>query len=173
MNSNSIKYSYMIFLILSLAFIRLIPHAPNFTPIIALSIYAGIKFNNKYLALMVPLFSLVLSDLFIGFHSSMLAVYFCIVLNVFMGMCFYNKFNFVNYMTLSLIGSCLFFIITNFSVWVLSGMYVHTLAGLISCYILALPFFTNTIISSLFFGAGIYLVTVILEKKLFKNTAVT
>ena len=39
--------------------------------------------------------------------------------------------------------------------------------------ILALPFFTNTIISSLFFGAGIYLATVILEKKLFKNTAVT
>jgi hypothetical protein len=52
-------------------------------------------------------------------------------------------------------------------------MYVHTLAGLISCYILALPFFTNTIISSLFFGAGIYSATVILEKKLFKNTAVT
>ena len=90
MNSNSIKHSYMIFLILSLAFIRLIPHAPNFTPIIALSIYAGIKFNNKYLALMVPLFSMVLSDLFIGFHLNMLAVYFCIVLNVFMGMCFYN-----------------------------------------------------------------------------------
>ena len=76
MDKISIKYSYMIFLILSLAFIRLIPHAPNFTPIIAMSIYAGIKFNNKYLALMVPLFSMVISDLFIGLHSSMLAVYF-------------------------------------------------------------------------------------------------
>lgn len=172
MNKISIKYSYMIFLILSLAFIRFIPHAPNFTPIIAMSIYAGIKFNNKYLALMVPLFSMVISDLFIGLHSSMLAVYFCIVLNVFMGMCFYNKFTFIKYMTLSLIGSCLFFIITNFSVWVLSGMYVHTLTGLISCYILAIPFFVNTISSSLFFGGAIYLATIILEKKLFTNTAI-
>jgi len=49
MNLSFIKYSYPVILILSLAFIRLLPHAPNFTPIIAISIYAGIKFNNKYL----------------------------------------------------------------------------------------------------------------------------
>ncbi|MFL2683207.1 MAG: DUF6580 family putative transport protein [Alphaproteobacteria bacterium] len=97
MNVTSIKYSYAILLILSLALIRLVPHAPNFTPIIAISIYAGIKFNNKYLALVVPIFSMVISDFFIGFHSSMLAVYGCIVLNVFIGIFFSRKFTLIKY----------------------------------------------------------------------------
>ena len=172
MNLNSIKCSYMILLILSLAFIRLIPHAPNFTPIIAISIYAGLKFNNKYLALFVPLVSMVISDLFIGLHSSMLAVYFCIVLNVFMGMYFISKLTFMKYIYLTFLGSCIFFIVTNFSVWMMSGMYPSTLEGLMSCYILAIPFFANTISSSLFFGSIIYLITITIDKKLDKKVSV-
>ena len=164
MNLKSIKYSYAILLILSLAFIRLIPHAPNFTPIIAISIYAGIKIKNKYLALVIPILSMFLSDLFIGLHSNMLAVYFCILLNVFIGFYFSNKFSFTKYMYLSFLGACIIFIITNFSVWMLSKMYPLSIEGLISCYILALPFFHNTLASSLFFGCIIYFTTIIFEK---------
>ena len=164
MNLTSIKYSYAILLILSLTLIRLLPHAPNFTPIIAISIYAGIKFNNKYLALVVPIFSMVISDFFIGFHSSMLAVYGCIVLNVFIGIFFSRKFTLIKYIYLSFIGACIFFIVTNFSVWMLSGMYPATLEGLTSCYILALPFFQNTLISTLFFASVIFYATIIFDK---------
>ena len=164
MNLSFIKYSYPVILILSLAFIRLLPHAPNFTPIIAISIYAGIKFNNKYLALLIPILSMVISDLFIGFHSSMLAVYLCIVMNVFIGIFFIKKFTLLNYMYLSFLGACNFSIITNFSVWILSNMYPLTIEGLIMCYLLALPFFQNTLISSLFFGCLIFYTTIIFDK---------
>ena len=164
MNLSFIKYSYPVILILSLAFIRLLPHAPNFTPIIAISIYAGIKFNNKYLALLIPILSMVISDLFIGFHSSMLAVYLCIVMNVFTGIFFIKKFTLLNYMYLSFLGACNFYIITNFSVWILSNMYPLTIEGLIMCYLLALPFFQNTLISSLFFGCLIFYTTIIFDR---------
>ena len=164
MNLSFIKYSYPVILILSLAFIRLLPHAPNFTPIIAISIYAGIKFNNKYLALLIPILSMVISDFFIGFHSSMLAVYLCIVMNVFIGIFFIKKFTLLNYMYLSFIGACNFYIITNFSVWILSNMYPLTIEGLIMCYLLALPFFQNTLISSLFFGCLIFYTTIIFDR---------
>ena len=164
MNLSFIKYSYPVILILSLAFIRLLPHAPNFTPIIAISIYAGIKFNNKYLALLIPILSMVISDLFIGFHSSMLAVYLCIVMNVFIGIFFIKKFTLLNYMYLSFLGACNFYIITNFSVWILSNMYPLTIEGLIMCYLLALPFFQNTLISSLLFGCLIFYTTIIFDR---------
>ena len=169
MNSNTMKYSYGMLLILSLAFIRLVPHAPNFTPIIAIAIYAGIKFDNKYLALIVPIFSMVISDFFIGFHSSMLAVYFCIVLNVFIGIFFSKKFTLIKYMYLSFLGACVFFVITNFSVWLLSDMYPVSIQGLTSCYILALPFFQNTLFSTLFFGCIIFYTTIIFDKYIDKK----
>ena len=164
MNLSFIKYSYPVILILSLAFIRLLPYAPNFTPIIAISIYAGIKFNNKYLALLIPILSMVISDLFIGFHSSMLAVYICIVMNVFIGIFFIKRFTLLNYMYLSFLGACIFYIVTNFSVWMLSNMYPLTMEGLIMCYLLALPFFQNTLISSLFFGCLIFYTTIIFDR---------
>jgi hypothetical protein len=172
MNLSTIKYSYAIILILSLAFIRLLPHAPNFSPIIAISIYAGIKFNNKYLALVVPIFSMVVSDYFIGFHSSMLAVYFCIILNVFIGIFFSRNFTLIRYIYLSFLGACIFFIITNFSVWLLSNMYPASIEGLASCYILALPFFQNTLVSTLFFGCIIFYTTIIFDHYIDKKASV-
>ena len=43
----------------------------------------------------------------------------------------------------------MFFLITNFGVFLLG--YPHTIEGLISCYVLALPFFVNTIIGDFLF----------------------
>ena len=60
---------------------------------------------------------------------------------------------------LAVTSSVIFFVATNFAVWMFSGMYTHDAAGLFSCYVAALPFFQNSIISDLFwtavlFGAG-------------------
>ena len=58
----------------------------------------------------------------------------------------------------SLLGACLFFIITNFGVWSL-GSYGYSINGMISCYILALPFFGYSLISTFIFAAvieGVY-----------------
>ena len=65
-----------------------------------------------------------------------------------------SKFFFINILTRisgALIGACLFFLITNFGVWSL-GSYGYTLEGLVTCYILAIPFFGNTIISTILFS---------------------
>ncbi len=45
-----------------------------------------------------------------------------------------------------------FFLISNFGVWLLSGMYEKNISGLINCYIVAIPFLKNTIISTIFFS---------------------
>ena len=156
MNLSFIKYSYPVILILSLAFIRLLPHAPNFTPIIAISIYAGIKFNNKYLALLVPLVSMIISDLFIGFHSSIFVVYFALSICVLFGTFIQNKLNILNGVIGISGGVLSFYLITNFAVWYGSGMYALDFNGLITCYIMALPFLQNTILSSAIYGIAAF-----------------
>ena len=51
----------------------------------------------------------------------------------------------------SFLGAIIFFIISNFGVWFSGGLYDHTLEGLMKCYIMALPFFTNTLLSTIIF----------------------
>ena len=63
----------------------------------------------------------------------------------------------------ALIGAVIFFVITNFGVWSL-GSYGYTIEGFISCYILALPFFGNTLISTIVFSA---IIETILGRKIF------
>ena len=57
----------------------------------------------------------------------------------------------------SLAGSVLFFIVTNFGVWTFSAVtYPHTLAGLASCYVAAIPFFRNTVIGDLVYVTSLF-----------------
>ncbi len=69
----------------------------------------------------------------------------------------YFKSSLIKRISGSLIGALIFFVITNFGVWVL-GSYGYTLSGLINCYILAIPFFTYSIISTLLFSSIIEMV---------------
>ncbi len=75
---NLKKEVFPVSLILILAISRLIPHPENFTPIIAMAIMGGHVFRNFYLSFFVVLFSMLLSDFFIGFYSHMFFVYFYI-----------------------------------------------------------------------------------------------
>lgn len=59
---------------------------------------------------------------------------------------------------LTLGSSVFFFVVTNFAVWVQSGMYAHTWSGLVRCYTMALPFFRNTILGDAFYTAALFLV---------------
>ena len=76
---------------------------------------------------------------------------------------FMKQFKFVNVWIMSLLSSLLFFIVTNFGVWT-SGYYGYTLTGLITCYIMAIPFFTNTVLSTLFYGTIIKTLYEVKEK---------
>ena len=149
-NLNKIDY-INISIVLILIFSRLIPHPPNFTPVIAIAVLSNYFFKNIYMSLLVLFLSLFLSDLIIGLYSNMLLVYLSVLV---VALIFFKNFKSVNYKNLffaSFIGSLIFFLISNFGVWVLGSLYEKNLQGLIECYVLAIPFFKNTFLSTLFY----------------------
>ena len=160
---------FPISLILILTFSRLIPHPPNFTPIIAIAIMSGYFFRNIYLSLFVMLFSMLLADVFIGFYYNMIFVYLTLFLITFIFFNISNKINSKNLLICSLTGSLIFFIFSNFGVWFLGSLYEKSLTGLVECYILAIPFFLNTLLSTIFFSYSSFIFFNIFEKKLFKK----
>ncbi len=150
--NTSYKNLFPIGIILILTLSRLIPHPPNFTPIIAVAIMSSYFFKNIYLSCATLLISMLLADAFIGFYGNMLFVYLSLLIIVFIFYKISEKINFKNLFIFGFIGSLIFFIISNFGVWVLGGLYEKNLNGLVECYVLAIPFFGNTFLSTLIFS---------------------
>ena len=152
------KYTFPISLILILALARLIPHPPNFTPIIAVAIMSGFFFKNIYLSLGTLLIAMLLADAFIGFYNNILFVYLSLLLIAFIFYKISKKINFKNLFIYSFGSSIIFFVISNFGVWALGSPavnnipYEKSIEGLIQCYILAIPFFGNTFLSTVIFA---------------------
>jgi hypothetical protein len=145
---------------------RLIPHPPNFTPILAAAIVAPYILDNKFLSLLIPIAAMIIADFFIGFYSGIIWVYGSILLCGLLSE--YSK-RFKNYKlqlgVMAFLSSLIFFIITNFSVWLLGDYYPKTFDGLIICYTMAIPFFRNTILSTLIY-TGLFVMTI----EFFRNT---
>ena len=142
---KDLKIFITIFLILVSS--RFIPHPPNFTSLIALSFYIPAILGLRYMPFLVMAF--VITDFFIGFHSLTFFTWGSVLV---IGLL--SKYFAVNYLyriSGTLLGACLFFIITNLGVWI-SGLYGYTFNGLLSCYILAIPFFGYTFISTLLYS---------------------
>jgi hypothetical protein len=139
-------------MILAAAFVRLIPHPPNFAPIAAMALFSGAYFNKKSFAFAVPLAAMFLTDAIIGFHSSMWIVYLSFALIVVIGMFMLKKISIKNVIVASVTASISFFLITNFGVWAFGTMYPKNIAGLIECYIAAIPFIQNTLLGDLFYS---------------------
>ena len=149
------------------AVMRFLPHLPNMAPIAAMALFGGVYFNKKY-ALLVPILVMFLSDIFLGFHNTIPFVYGSFLLTGIIGIILKKHNNFKWIAGGTLLSSILFFIITNFGVWMVSGMYVKNFLGLQQCFVMALPFFRNTIVgdlvySGMFFGG--YEVMLRLNKK--------
>jgi len=132
--------------------LRLIPHAPNFTPIGAIALFGGVYLSRRT-ALILPILALLISDAFIGSYSPklMFFVYGSFLLCVILG--FYLKKNKKWKIVLggSILCSLIFFMVTNFAVWALTPWYTKTISGIIQCYLMALPFFRNTLLGNLFY----------------------
>ena len=124
---------------------RLIPHPPNFSPVTAIALFGGLNFNDKRIAFSVSLLILFLSDLIIGISLINLFVYLGFVSVVLLG----SKIKSIKFGNI-LLASFLFFLISNFGVWILG--YPKNLEGLLLCYTMAIPFFGYSIAGDLFFG---------------------
>jgi len=134
------------------------PNIPNFAPIGALALFSGVYLKKRY-ALLIPLAAMIISDYFIGFYNPyvMASVYLSFLIIGLIGSWLKNHKSVLNIISGSLLGSLTFFVLTNFTVWAApNSYYPQTLNGLIDCYVLALPFFKNTISGDLFYVATLF-----------------
>lgn len=151
------QYLLIGFLLVALAIAlagRLIPHPPNFTPVGALALFAGIYLARKSRwALILPLAVMFLTDLAIGFYDTklMLVVYGSFLFYGVFGLLVKNKRNVGTIALATLAGSFLFYLFTNFAVWAFSPVYPATLEGLMLSYTMGLPFLKYTLLGDLFF----------------------
>ena len=137
-------------ILIALSASRFIPHPPNFTSLIALSFYIPAVFGIRYIPAVI--LSLLFTDLIIGIHSTMFFTSGSIILIGLISR-YFNKSILFRIFGVS-VGALIFYLISNLGVW-LGGSYGYNLIGFFSCYILALPFFGYTILSSLFFSVTI------------------
>lgn len=151
------KYTLSIIaVIFSLAAFRLLQIIPNVSPIAAMALFSGAYFTDKKLAFVVPFAALLLSDLFLGLHSTMIFVYGAFALTVVMGNWLGSSAKFSMVIISAFSASILFFLITNFGVWMMYDTYPATAAGLLQCYVAGLPFYQYTLIGDLSFVAILF-----------------
>jgi len=153
-------------------FCRLIPHLPNVTPVAAIALFGG-AYLDKRAALVVPLIIMIISDLFIGLHPLVLYIWGSFLLTVFIGLWLKDHRTVPNIIGASFSSSFIFFIITNFGVWAAPySWYPHTWQGFINCYVMAIPFFRNTILGDICYVAlffGIYELAQLAVKRITAN----
>lgn len=127
---------------------RIIPHPPNFTPILAVGIFVPLLTGDWKSALPVTLGAMLIGDLYWGLHSYMAWTYASIALVSLIALRFSLLVN-------CIVAPTLFFLITNFGVYT-SGFYGHTIEGLVACYVAAMPFFHMTLLGTIFYTAIFY-----------------
>ncbi len=166
MNKRLIYISLFIFIA---ALTRLIPHPYNFAPLGAMALFGSAYLNNKKLAFILPLIAFFISDLlvnniiyaeyyqsFILFTPGIEWTYAAMLLIVIAGLFIFNKINTKRVIGGALSASAIFFIISNFGVWMSGTMYPFTIEGLAACYAAALPFLHNTILGDLVYTGVLF-----------------
>ena len=136
--------------------VRLMPHAPNFTPVGALALFAGVYLARTHtLALLLPLLVMFVSDLAIGFYDPklMTVVYGSFLGYGVIGMLVVKQKSAQTVLLGSIGGAIFFYLATNFAVWAFSPFYTHNIQGLLLSYEMALPFFRFTLLGDVFFSA--------------------
>jgi hypothetical protein len=137
---------------------RLLPHAPDFTPVAATALFAASVLRSRVLALFVPALGLFAGDAMLGFYDLpiMAAVYAALTLPA--GAAFLpQRLRRARLIAPLLVSSSLtFFVITNFAVWAFSPIYAANAGGLLKCTIAALPFLRNMLAGDLFWGLALF-----------------
>ncbi|MDP1676926.1 MAG: hypothetical protein Q8L88_08670 [Bacteroidota bacterium] len=149
MNTRT-SFILAVVLIALAALSRLIPHPMNFAPITAIALFGGVYFNGKFSPIL-PLAALLISDLFLGFYEGIIWVYGSFLLIVAVGLLIRKYKSISVVFGATMIGSLLFFVITNFGVWQSGMFYTKDFTGLVECYTAAIPFYRNSVMGDLFY----------------------
>jgi len=135
---------------------RLAPHPWNFTPMMAIGLFAGSQARKATTAVLVTLLALVLSDAVLGFYSGFWYVYAAALIPVLFGRVIRNRSGAGAIATAALASSLSFFIITNLMVWATGQLYPHTLGGLTECYLAGIPFYRNQVLGDAVYTVAIF-----------------
>jgi hypothetical protein len=134
---------------------RLLPHPPNFAPMAGVALFGGAVLPRRW-AVVVPLAGMIASDLVLGLHPLFPLTWGCFALVALASNWGLKKFTPLSIASYSLGASLLFYLVTNFGVWLQDDMYSMTWAGLADCYAKALPFFRNTLLGDLCFSGLLF-----------------
>ncbi|MGH9446829.1 MAG: DUF6580 family putative transport protein [Terriglobia bacterium] len=151
------------FYILGAILFRLIPHPWDVTPLAAMFLFSGATFRSKSKSLLVPLIALLVSDYAVDlllYHGAYRwfspFTWSGFLLIGLLGWTLRDKFSWFKMGGASIVGSTIFFLVTNFGVWLAWAMYPRSAAGLASCYAAGIPFYENSLIGDLFFAAVMF-----------------
>lgn len=174
----SIRLGVLALLVFVTAFSRLIPHPSNFAPVGAMALFGAAHFRQRYLAFIIPIVAMWLSDLalnnliygeyfdhFVWFYNGFHWTYAAFILIGLLGLLLLKKISFKNAVLASLSASILFFIVSNFGVWASGTMYPKDATGLISCYAAGLPFLKNTMMGDLVYSGFMFGVFEMAQRK--------
>lgn len=152
-NDNHYSNSALVLSLILLGIVsRFLPHIPNFTALVAISALSGRYLANRWIAAALPVVVMLLTDLFLGLHSTMFFIYGSMALiSLLSSLLLKDKITWLKVGIFSFSGSVLFFLISNFAVWFMDRMYPSTVAGLMSCFAMAIPFFENQVAGDFLF----------------------
>ncbi len=160
-----LRFAVITAIVLTLALSRLLPHPLNFSPVAALALFGGARYSNRWAAYLIPLAALWVSDIFLNyaffgsfvpFYLGAVFTYAALALIVLLGSLALKKLSVKNLLLTSLSASVLFFVVSNFGVWISGMMYPLTSQGLVACYSAAIPFFRNTLTGDLVYTFAIF-----------------
>ncbi|MDD5570505.1 MAG: hypothetical protein PHD97_05030 [Bacteroidales bacterium] len=170
------RFGILWLIIISAGALRLFPHPVNSTPIGAMALFGGAYFGRRWLAFIVPLAALFVSDIVVNYvfyqkfvllHEMVIWVYGAFILNVVVGNMI-KKVKVSNVVAGGIVGAILFYVITNFGVWATPGImhiYPMTPQGLIACYVAGIPYLWNTVAGNLFYSALMFGVFELAKRK--------
>jgi hypothetical protein len=153
----------MVYLIVLLAVLtRLIPHLPNFSPVYAALLFGGAHLKKRD-SIWFPLVLLGISDFILTNLVYHMSVGWAEVIQLFafatialIGWSLRARLTFGRFAFACVAGPTAFYLISNFGVWLGWRMYPPTLAGLVQCYVAAIPFYGRALGSTFVYAAVLF-----------------
>lgn len=164
-------FKYHAFWIIIFVFLRIIPHPPNYSPILAYALLLAATTKTTAQAITLLLTALIASDITIqilynlslsqsqGFFSGTPWLYLINIYLLCLSRFIRNGYTATTIIITTITMSLLFYFTTNFYVWLSSNYYEKSVVGLIACYIAAIPFFINNLIGNMVYTTAFFMIT--------------
>ncbi|MCX8080476.1 MAG: hypothetical protein N3F09_04475 [Bacteroidia bacterium] len=180
--SNNIILTLVSLILLFISCVaRLIPHPWNFTPALAMAMFGGFVVAGRIWGILIPLLFVWISDLlvnnilyrnffnsFVWFYDGFYWQYGAYAMVALLSGIFLKASRLLWVIPSSILGSLLFFMISNFGVWATGNMYPKNFTGLMECYVAAIPFFKGTLGGTLAYSVILFGIYDWVKKKYFR-----